>query len=248
MLERNNPIPLYIQLEELLRTSIQQGEWPPDSMIPSENEMSRIYGVSRMTVRSVITALVKEGLLYRVQGKGTFVAENKISTRPLAYMGIREQLEEMGYETSTKLTNFSTMPAPDKVADTLGIARGDEVYYIERLRYIKKTPLSIHRTYLPAAYCPGFTGEMLESEQLCVLLENKYGLTMDKVKETLESTASTQEEEKLLNLPSKSPLLKLEDLIFDRSGKAYEYSIVLFRGNKIKLHFEYDVEQSVKSC
>lgn len=107
MLERNSPTPLYQQLEDILRVFISNGQWSPDHPIPSENELSKAYGLSRMTVRAVITNLVREGLLYRVQGKGTFVVPPKISTRSPAYLGIREQLEEQGYSTATKLVEFS---------------------------------------------------------------------------------------------------------------------------------------------
>ena len=74
MLDRNNPKPLYQQLRDVLVDAIDSGRWGPNDKIPSENELSVTYGLSRMTVRSVITDLVREGLLYRVQGKGTFVA------------------------------------------------------------------------------------------------------------------------------------------------------------------------------
>lgn len=101
VLDKNSPKPLYAQLEDILRTAILNKEWEVNHAIPSEIELSRMYSISRMTVRAVITQLVNEGMLYRVQGKGTFVAEPKISTKSLAYMGVREQLERMGYQTST---------------------------------------------------------------------------------------------------------------------------------------------------
>ena len=75
MLEKNSPKPLYQQLKDILVDAIDSEKWKANEKIPSENELSSIYGLSRMTVRSVLTDLVKEGLLYRVQGKGTFVAE-----------------------------------------------------------------------------------------------------------------------------------------------------------------------------
>ena len=121
MLDRNNPKPLYAQLEDILRASIVNGEWEVNHAIPSENELSKTYGLSRMTVRSVITLLVKEGLLYRVQGKGTFVSQPKIATRSPAYMGVREQLEQMGYEIRTKLVKKEIIPATVHVAAMLGI-------------------------------------------------------------------------------------------------------------------------------
>ena len=92
MLEKNSPKPLYQQLKDILVDAIDSEKWKANEKIPSENELSSIYGLSRMTVRSVLTDLVKEGLLYRVQGKGTFVAEKIVTVSP-SYIGIREQLD-----------------------------------------------------------------------------------------------------------------------------------------------------------
>ena len=78
VLERESAVPLYVQLEQILHTRITSGEWAPNQRIPSENELNRIYGLSRMTVRGVLTKLVNDGLLLRVPGKGTYVAPPKI--------------------------------------------------------------------------------------------------------------------------------------------------------------------------
>ncbi|MEG2417310.1 MAG: GntR family transcriptional regulator, partial [Eubacterium sp.] len=79
-IRRENPKPLYVQLEELIRNKIEEGEWKAQTAIPSESELNRMFGVSRMTIRSACSQLVQEGLLYRVPGKGTFVADAKIET------------------------------------------------------------------------------------------------------------------------------------------------------------------------
>ncbi|MDR2486416.1 MAG: GntR family transcriptional regulator, partial [Clostridiales Family XIII bacterium] len=100
-LDRLSPKPLYQQLDEIFRFAIYSQQWQANHAIPSEQVLGCMYGVSRMTVRSVITQLVNEGLLRRVQGKGTFVTEKKISATSPAYMGVREQLERMGYKTRT---------------------------------------------------------------------------------------------------------------------------------------------------
>ena len=78
VLDPHSPKPLHTQLEEIIRGNIMNGDWSENSRIPSENELSREYGLSRMTVRSVILRLAQEGLLYRVPGKGTFVSVNKL--------------------------------------------------------------------------------------------------------------------------------------------------------------------------
>lgn len=240
MLDRNNPKPLYAQLEDRLRSFILSGEWQANHAIPSENEMSRTYGLSRMTVRSVVTTLVNEGLLYRVQGKGTFVAEPKIATRSPAYLGVREQLEQMGYETTTRLITFGTINANAHIAAKLGIARDEEVYFIERVRSAGGRPISIHRSYLPSALCPTLADKALEGEQLCVIMEREYGFKTSTVSETLESVMASAADASLLQVEKGFPLLRLEDVNVTAAHQIFEYTTVLFRGDKIKLHFEYD--------
>ena len=100
-LQRDSAVPLYVQLEQVLRAKIASGEWKPNQRIPSENELNRMYGLSRMTARGVLTTLVNEGVLFRVPGKGTFLAPVKIDAISPAYGGVREQLEAMGYQTTT---------------------------------------------------------------------------------------------------------------------------------------------------
>lgn len=240
MLDRNNPKPLYAQLEDLLRTSIMNGEWQANHAIPSENELSKRYGLSRMTVRSVITMLVKEGLLYRVQGKGTFVAEPKIATRSPAYMGVREQLEQMGYEIKTRLVRFEKVPASNNIAAALGIAPGDMVTFIERIRSTRGVPISLHRSYIPVALCPNLEEADLEGEQLCVIIERQFGYKPASVSESLESVPASAEEAELMQIDRGYPILMLEDVNKAADGTIFEYTKVLFRGDKVKLHFEYE--------
>ena len=240
MLDRNNPKPLYAQLEDLLRTSIMNGEWQANHAIPSENELSKRYGLSRMTVRSVITMLVKEGLLYRVQGKGTFVAEPKIATRSPAYMGVREQLEQMGYEIKTRLVRFEKVPASNNIAAALGIAPGDMVTFIERIRSTRGVPISLHRSYIPVALCPNLEEADLEGEQLCVIIERQFGYKPASVSESLESVPASAEEAELMQIDRGYPILMLEDVNKAADGTIIEYTKVLFRGDKVKLHFEYE--------
>ena len=239
MLDRNNPRPLYAQFEDVLRTANLSGQWEVNHAIPSENELSRLYGLSRMTVRSVLTQLVREGLLFRVQGKGTFVAHSKISARSPAYMGIREQLEQMGYEISTRLIAFGQRPCGQEVGRMLGLDETSPVVFVERVRLAEGQPISIHRTYLPLSLCPALDAGDLVSEQLCTVVERDYGLKPAFVSESLESVLATQDEADLLQVERGSPLIMLQDCNKTAAGVLYEFSKILFRGDKLKLHFEY---------
>lgn len=243
MLKRRSPKPLYAQLEEIIRNRIESGEWGPHDLIPSENELSRMYKMSRMTVRSVLTLLSREGLIYRVPGKGTFVAEQKITTGPLSYMGIREQLEKMGYEISTKIVRVDRVNSPKQIAKKLELKERLPIYILERVRYIEDEPISLHLSHIPSHYCEGLEDKDLEGEQLCSILDRDYNLRRGKVVETLESIRARAYEAKLLSIKSGHPLLLLEDVIYSSNDQPFEYSRVLFRGDKIKLRFEFELNR-----
>lgn len=238
MLERHNPKPLYQQLTEILRKKIEGKEWGPNEVIPSENVLSGEYGVSRMTARAVVSQFVREGLLYRVPGKGTFVAEPKITTANLTYMGIREQLERLGYQTTTKVLDVDIVPCPIRIQSVLNLDADSAVYAVRRLRSLKDSPLSIHISYIPATLCPNLENQDLVGEQLCIILDQKYGLTRKKVTETLESCVAGSEA-KLLEVKRGYPLLLLKDVISTADDVPFEYTEVFFRGDKIKIEFQY---------
>jgi GntR family transcriptional regulator len=241
-LDRDASVPLYLQLAALLRTRIERGEWQAGQKIPSENELNRLYGVSRMTARQVLAQLVSEDLLYRVQGKGTFVAHRKISTRSPAYMGIREQLEGTGYDIATRVLTHELVPADERVARALRIVPGQRVHEIRRVRLLADDePISLHVSYVPERLAPVLDDDDLVERQLCVILEADHGLRMGKVSETLESTLATPQEAKDLQVSRRTPLLLLTHEIADLSARMFEYSRILFRGDKVRLQFHYDL-------
>ena len=241
VLRRDSAVPLYVQLEEILRAKIAGGEWKADERIPSENELNRIYGLSRMTARGVLTKLVADGLLVRVPGKGTYVAPAKIDAISPAYRGMREQLEAMGFETSTTVLEAGVVEPSSTVRRKLGLGPGQKVCAVPRLRSVRGEPISLHRSYVPTHLAPGLEQRDTATEQLCVVLERDYALAMRHVTEHLEATPARAEESALLGMQPGAPVLLLEDVISDAHGTVFEYSEIVFRGDKIRIGFDYDV-------
>jgi GntR family transcriptional regulator len=240
MLDRQSSLPLHSQFENVIRQKIEEEEWPISCCIPSENELSRDYGISRMTVRSVLNRLVQEGLIYRSQGKGTFVSEPKIVSSPLVRYGIREQLEQMGYETTTKIISIEKVPVSLKHSKILAIKRGNNVYVIKRLRYIKNEPLSYHISCMPVNFFPKLEKRDLEHSQLCNIIEKDYHYTITRRLETLEATAASAEESGYLSVKTNFPLLLLENTVYTDNDFPIEHTRIIFRGDKIKIKFEYE--------
>ena len=147
-----------------------------------------------------------------------------------SYIGIREQLEKMGYEVETRIVECQEERSSETVAKKLNLLPGESVFKIKRVRYIKGDPISLHISYINA----------LEKEQLCVLLSENYGIHKKKVSETLESVVASNEEAELLAVEKGHPLLLLRDVLYDEISRPYEYTKVVFRGDRIKIRLQYE--------
>src|SRR5829696_3091820 len=102
-LVKGGPLPRYYQLKEILHEKIRTGQWQPGALIPSERELCAQYGLSRMTARQSVIELVREGLLYRVQGKGTFVARPRITQQLMALTGFSQDMAARGFKAGAQV-------------------------------------------------------------------------------------------------------------------------------------------------
>jgi len=111
-----SPVPLYTQLKELLRERILDGTYAPHSRMPSESELGKAFDVSRITVRQALGDLQKEGLIFKIHGKGTFVAKPKAFQNVSTLQGLGESMTQMGYEVINRLRSLRHVPANALVA------------------------------------------------------------------------------------------------------------------------------------
>ncbi|MDD3921869.1 MAG: GntR family transcriptional regulator, partial [Eubacteriales bacterium] len=141
-LDKSVPIPLYFQLKNIILEEIEKNDFPVDTMIPTENELSDMFDISRTTVRQAITELVQEGKLYRIKSKGTFVARPKINQDFIKRVeSYDESIRRTGRVPSTRLLDMKTVPATDEVAAALALSLGDKTIYISRLRSADGIPV-----------------------------------------------------------------------------------------------------------
>ena len=163
-----SPVPLYSQLKELLRGRILDGVYPPLSRMPSENELGKAFDVSRITVRQALGDLQKEGLIFKIHGKGTFVARPKAFQNVSTLQGLGESMTQMGYEVINRLHGLRYVPAGARVAERLRVEEGSPVCEIKRVRLVNREPVSLEVTYLPQALAERLrqAGEALGIEHL----------------------------------------------------------------------------------
>src|SRR5260370_26965890 len=157
-----------------------------------------MYSVSRTIVRKALDHLTQEGLLYRIQGKGTFVAPPKLRERFVQQAaGIYEDMASRGVTIRTQVLEQAVVPASKLVAPPLQLSVGSLVIKLVRLRFVEDEPLLISTTFLPYRLFPGLENEDLSHVSLYAVMREKYGVQLGHGTRLVEAVPSTEEEAEL---------------------------------------------------
>lgn len=237
-LNRHTPVPLYYQLAEQLRESIRAGELRPGDQAPSERELSERYGISRMTVRQAIGYLIREGVLVAEHGRGTFVAEPKLTYDVLQLLGFTEAILQRGGLPVSQVLEQSVVAAPAVVAQELRLPQHAPVHKLVRLRLSHSMPLLLETSYLSAIGCPGLERHDLAHRSLYDVLEQDYGLSLKRAHQALEATTANSYESQLFGIPVGTPMILLEGVTSDFGEHPIEYFKAVYRGDRFKLVFD----------
>lgn len=233
-LDSNSAVPLYKQVADIIVDKINEGVYKTGDKIPPEMSLMEAYGVSRITVRAAISALVDEGLLSRVQGKGTFVAKAKNIYSARDNVGFTRSCILSGCKPSSKVIKSEIVSASPKQIDFFNIGNGDKVICTERLRFIDGEPAMVETNYYPMSM-KFILNENLEGS-LFELLTNKYGYIISNSIRTIEICYSSEEEMKLLNLKEKQALLLFRDKHKDNNNKPLFLSKQVYCSGKFKFY------------
>jgi GntR family transcriptional regulator len=227
-----SPVRKHFQLREILLEMVER-EFTVHDCIPSERELCGRYGVARMTVRKALDHLVLEGRLYRVPGKGTFVAPPKISLR-LQLASFSEDMRARGLEPGSVDLARRVIPAGRRLGLELGLDDGEPVHVIERLRTADGIPMGLERNHFPAALTPGLIDEPLRDRSLFAVLEERYGLVYDGGEQTIESGVADPTDAALLGLAEGSAVL-LHQRRARAGGRPVEYAESTYRADRYQL-------------
>lgn len=239
LIDRDKPQKLYIQVFEILKKKIENGEWSVGSQIPIEEELCRIYEVSKATVRLAVLELVRQGYLTRQQGKGTFVCKRVIPEGLTMLTSFKELMLETGITFSTQVLAQTVIMPTDDLDLKLDIPEDKHVIFIKRLRSVDKEPVLVQETYIPHHICPPLTEEDVANNSLFELLEKKHGITITRVKDYIEIIYSKAEESKLLGLPKGSPVLLLDQYFYSGDTQIM-YMRTIKRPDRFRFSIEFE--------
>jgi len=202
--------------------------------LPSERRLASELGVSRPTLRAVIDELVREGLLLRRHGSGTYVAEPKIAL-PLTMTSFSEDMARRGMRPSSQVVSFERQSAGAKLGQRLQISPVDEVWVITRLRLADDETMAIEWLHAPRRFLPDLKREDLAQQSFYELLNERQGIVIARGTQTIEPTVTSQEEADLLGVPVHSPAFLFERTTEGQRGEVVEFVRSVYRGDRYRL-------------
>jgi GntR family transcriptional regulator len=234
------PQPLYAQIKDALRERILDGTYAPHSQMPSEHELCAMFDVSRITVRQALGDLQKEGLLFKLHGKGTFVSKPKAFQNVTSLQGFAEAMSSMGYEIVNQLRSFRIVKADRHVAAKLNLPEGAPVTEIHRVRLLNREPVSLELTWVPEAFGKRLANADLAARDIFLILENDCGVPLGHADVAIDAILADDDIVEALRVEEGSPVLRIERLTHDASGTPIDYEYLYFRGDAFQYRLRTD--------
>lgn len=236
-INKKSVIPLYHQIKEQLEDFIEENELEDGDLLPSENELSNKFEISRMTARNALEELVKQGIAKRERGKGTIVVNPKIDQSLMEIKSFTKAMSEKGFSTRAEILNFEVGKGSDIIQKKLKLDKEDKIIMLSRLRWIDDYPVGLQESYLPydkACNLVDFKDD-LENKSLYTLLEKHCSLKPKVTHETLEIKKACSKENELLQVGLNESLFYVEALVESESGPM-EYVEAYYRSDVFKFH------------
>ncbi len=231
--------PHYKNIQNYILNAITSGKYVTGAKIPTELELTKQFGVSRMTVNKAITELTMQNILRRIPGKGTFVTAQKSESSPVQVADIAEEIRSRGNIHSVKLIKKEIISANESAAFGLGVLTGSEVYYCHLIHYENKVPLLLEKRYIN----PNFVSDFMEQDFQKItpsgfLLKN-YGLSQ--MEHTIEAIAATDTTAEYLEISQGDPCLHITRRTWCNSN-LISFAQFIASGHRYKLHSHSEAE------
>ena len=233
-LDKNGFIPLYYQIQRALMEKIQAGELSEGDPLASEEELSRIYQVSRMTARQALHGLKTSGYAFSEKGRGTFVSKPKLEKNILHLQGFTEDMRQRGMKPSSKLLEQVVVTPTEDLAAKLKLDMTDRVMRLRRLRLADNIPMALEVSHIPLRQFPGLDRIDFAKHSLYQTLRERYGVRVAYADEVIEALPATREESELLTVPKKASILSITRIIMTTQDAPIESACSRYRGDRYR--------------
>lgn len=233
---RSRKLPFYLEIKNTLEERILLGQLAPGERFPSEDDLSKEFGVSPSTVKRAIAVLVSDGLVERTPGKGTVVNTHRIHT-PLR--SFTEEMRDRGLIAGTKLLEHNQIVASGELAWHLDVPEGTAAFSVKRLRTANDAAVALEETYIPVALCPDLLTHNLSSVDIERLLEEHYKFSTVKAEEYVTARLATDAECEVFGVENESVVLMVVERKVDGIGNhRVMYNRTLYLAERYILRFD----------
>lgn len=237
-IDKTSFTPLYIQIQAELLRQIHTGAIKFGASLPSEEELSAAFSVSRMTVRQAIRALKDQGYADSHKGLGTFVTEPKVERDAARLRGFSESIRQLGLKPTSRVLEQGTIPATAELAHRLQVAPGTPLICIERLRYVNGQVVGLEESMLVQAQYPGLDRIDFGRHSLFEVLSRRFSIRMGVANEIIEAQPASTKQARLLEVAPRTSLLVITRNLFSTEGKPIEAARSYYRGDRYRAVLE----------
>jgi len=235
-----SPMPLYSRIRDELRAQIISGVYQAHDRLPSESELIAQYGVSRITVRHALSELEKEGVLFKIAGKGVFVSKPKPFQSLTRLQGFAEAMSRQGHEIYNRVVAINHIAANAEIAAKLNIRERDTVTEIRRVRFLNREPVSFDVTYVQPHIGHRLAREDLATRDIFLIIENDYGIALGFADLTIDAVIATEELAQLLQIRTGDAVLRVARLTHTAQGTPLDFEYLYCRSDNFQFRLRVE--------
>jgi GntR family transcriptional regulator len=237
---------LHARIREALRERILEGTYPILTRLPSESELGVMFGASRITVRQALANLQRDGLIFTLQGKGSFVSRPKAYQNVSSLAGFAESMAALGHEVLNQLLDLKFVPADPQVMERLQLPDNVTVTEIRRVRLLNREPVSVELTYVDEPLGRILAQSDLISRDIFAIIENDCATPLGHADLKIDATVADDELSRALRIDIGAPVMHIERLTHDLSGRPIDFEHLYFRSDNFQYHLRIDRKRTAR--
>ncbi|HFH9837686.1 TPA: GntR family transcriptional regulator [Streptococcus suis] len=226
----------YITIHDRIKDEIDKGIWKIGQRLPSERDLADQFGVSRMTLRQGITLLVEEGVLQRKVGSGTYVASTRVQEKMRGTTSFTELMLLQGKVPTSKLLSYTRTKPNEKEMEQLGLAKGEHIIRMERVRYADDIPVVYEVASIPEHLIEDVPKEDVTNHFFKTMVENGYRIGTSK--QTIFARLANEKVAQYLQITKNQAILALKQVSYLEDGRAFEFVNSQYVGERFEFYLE----------
>lgn len=227
-INRSIPIPLYYQVEQILRREIESGKYKAGDMIPTEAELQERFALSRATIRQAIAELVYSGLVERKRSRGTRVATGRFEATLHDLASFTNEMMSGNLNLITHILQFSYIQPPEAAREALNLRKDETVAMMERVRFVDDRPIAVERWYAPLKYFPNINKKLFKEsgmeQSTYYMMMTRYNIQVTRTVDSVSAVGLESHEAKILKVEPSVPALLRSRISYDSLDRPVNYA------------------------